>query len=76
MADYLNKNAAALQKSNLPKLLLYAKPGMLVNKKVLRWADENLSQLKSKYLGRAKHLMEEDLPQEIGMAIKVWYEDL
>ncbi|MBI1228094.1 MAG: haloalkane dehalogenase [Bacteroidetes bacterium] len=72
MADFLNNNAVALQKSDLPKLLLYAKPGMLVNQNALQWAEKNLSNLQSQNLGKAKHLMEEDLPHEIGEAIRVW----
>lgn len=73
MGDYLNKNAAGLKTSSIPKLLIYAKPGMLVNKKVLAWANENLSNLTVQDVGKAKHLMEEDLPHEIGLAIGDWY---
>lgn len=76
MADFLNKNSEALKNSSLPKLLLYAKPGMLTNKKVLAWAKENLPKLETQNLGKAKHLMEEDLPDEIGGAIHSWYKSL
>ncbi|MEM7371181.1 MAG: haloalkane dehalogenase [Bacteroidota bacterium] len=72
MGDFLNRNAAALQQSNLPKLLLYAKPGMLVNNKVRIWTEKNYSNLTTQYVGKAKHLMEEDLPHEIGAAISTW----
>lgn len=72
MGDFLNQNAAYLQHSQIPKLLLYARPGMLVNKKVLAWAETHLPNLESQYLGKAKHLMEEDLPHEIGAAIRNW----
>ena len=73
MGDFLNRNAAQLQQSDIPKLLLYARPGMLTNKKVLAWADEHLSYLETQYVGKAKHLMEEDLPHEIGAAIRNWF---
>ena len=73
MGDFLNRNAADLQASSLPKLLLYAKPGMLINKKNRNWAIENLSQLEMEFVGKAKHLMEEDVPHEIGEAIQQWY---
>jgi len=76
MGDFLNKNAQMLQKSEIPKLLIYAKPGMLVNKKVLKWAKGNLPNLQTQYVGKAKHLMEEDLPHEIGIAIENWYTKL
>lgn len=73
MGDFLNRNAAHLLQSDLPKLLLYAKPGMLTNKKVRKWAEEHLSNLEMVYVGKAKHLMEEDLPHEIGKAVRDWY---
>lgn len=76
LGDYLNKNAKGLMQSQHPKLLLYAKPGMLTNKKVLEWSNENLPQLTTQQLGKAKHLMEEDLPHEIGNAIREWYLEL
>ena len=38
----------------------------LTNKKVLGWAEQNLKNLETQYVGKAKHLMEEDLPHEIG----------
>lgn len=72
MADFMNKNNAFLIKSNIPKLLIYAKPGMLVNKKVLQWVDSNLTNIETICAGKAKHLMEEDLPHEIGNLIKNW----
>lgn len=72
MADYLNKNAEFLTQSNIPKLLLFAKPGMLVNKKVLAWAGENLPALTVQHVGKGKHLIEEDVPDAIGGAIHSW----
>ena len=73
MADYLNRNAAWLVTSSHPKLVLRAKPGMLMNKKVMAWAEANLQSLQTVEVGKAKHLMEEDLPFEIGMALRDWY---
>ena len=73
MADYLNQNAQWIVSSQHPKLLLVAKPGMLVNKKVLEWANNNLQHLQTEKVGKAKHLMEEDLPHEIGSAVRAWF---
>ena len=74
MAYFLNLNAEGLKKSDVPKLIIYAKQGMLVNKKALDWAHANLSNLESQYVGKAKHLMEEDLPFEIAKSIADWLE--
>lgn len=76
MADFLNQYSAFIQASPLPKLLLYAKPGMLVNKKVLRWAKTHLPALSTVYIGKGKHLIEEDQPHAIGTAIAEWYQTL
>jgi haloalkane dehalogenase len=73
MGDYLNKNAAWLVTSEHPKLLITAKPGMLVNKKVVSWANTNLKNMQIDEAGKAKHLMEEDLPHQIGNSIRNWY---
>lgn len=72
MADFMNKNNDFLMKTDIPKLLLYAHPGMLVNKKSLKWIKNNISNIDSKLVGKAKHLMEEDLPLEIGNSINEW----
>lgn len=73
MSDYLNVNAKGMSTSTLPKLLLYASPGMLVNKKARAWAVDHLPNLETKLLGKANHLMEEDLPSESGQAIREWH---
>lgn len=73
MADYLNQNAQWLLSSKHPKLLLTAKPGMLVNKKVINWANDNLHELQIVEVGKAKHLMEEDRPHQIGLSLRNWY---
>ena len=73
MGDYLNKNAEWLMFSKHPKFLLKAKPGMLVNKSVVEWATSNLENITIQEVGKAKHLMEEDLPHQIGSAIRNWY---
>ena len=73
MGDYLNKNTAWLLTSEHPKLIVTAKPGMLMTTKVMEWIQINLSNAKIENVGKAKHLMEEDLPLEIGQSIKKWY---
>ena len=73
MADYLNKNAEWMTTSGHPKLVLAAKPGMLINKKNIKWAQEHLQNIKIVNVGKAKHLMEEDLPHQIGGSLRSWY---
>ena len=76
MGDFINQYSTKLQKSSIPKLLLYAKPGMLVNKKVLKWSEEHLPNLSTRFVGKGIHLIEEDQPHAIGKAINDWYQSL
>ena len=47
MADYLNQNSNWLMTAIHPKLVLAAKPGMIMNKKTLAWIDLNLQDTNS-----------------------------
>ena len=73
MSDLLNINTIGMTNNTMPKLLLYASPGMLVNKKARSWAAHHLQNIEIEYVGKARHLIEEDLPHEIGAAIRTWY---
>ena len=52
-----------LQKSNVPKLLIYAEPGVLITKSVADWCKKNLHNLKTTNIGAGIHFL-----QEIGRA--------
>jgi len=61
-----------LQKSKIPKLLVYVSPGILINDALVKWAQQNLPDLKTVYLGEGFHYIQEDYPKEIGKAIAGW----
>lgn len=61
-----------LKTTNIPKLLLYASPGMIIKKKIVKRLKNKLKNLESVYLGRGKHYLQEDHPHEIGEAIIAW----
>ncbi len=65
---------AWLQTSNLPKLLLYAKPGALTPEPVVAWAKHSLTNLTTVDLGDGIHNLQEDHPEEIGHAVAAWIE--
>ena len=58
-----------LQKTCLPKLLLYASPGALITAENLAWARENIQGLQTVDLGEGSHFLQESSPHEIGRAI-------
>ena len=58
-----------LQKSNIPKLLIYGEPGALMPKPVIDWCMKNLSNLKTVNIGGGIHYLQEDNPHAIGLEI-------
>jgi haloalkane dehalogenase len=65
-----------LQKSTIPKLLIYGEPGVLVPKPVVDWCMKNLSNLKTVNIGAGIHYLQEDNPHAIGLEIAKWYQSI
>jgi haloalkane dehalogenase len=65
-----------LQKSNLPKLLLYATPGGLVTAEHLEWARKNIKNLQTVPLGAGSHFLQESSPHRIGTEVARWVRSL
>lgn len=63
-----------LQQSDVPKLLLYADPGILIPQQMVDWCSENLPALEAVHVGAGTHYIQEDHPQVIGQAIAGWME--
>lgn len=61
-----------LQKSELPKLMIEASPGILIPEKMAAWAKDNLPNLTSVHVGEGLHYLQEDHPHAIGKAISEW----
>jgi haloalkane dehalogenase len=55
--------------SDVPKLLLWAMPGVFVREKEVRWYMDNLKNLRSVFLGQGRHYLQEDHPHQIGSSI-------
>lgn len=65
-----------LQKSPIPKLFFYAKPGAIINSKDAAWIKNNLPNTKSVYIGKGIHFIQEDNPHLIGSELAKWYQKL
>jgi len=63
-----------LKKSSVPKLLLYALPGALVNADKAQWMQDNYRNLESVFVGYGAHYIQEDNPEAIGRNIFHWYQ--
>ena len=61
-----------LQKSDLPKLMLYFTPGALLTEEHVNWCKQNIKNLKSVYIGPGLHFVQEGSPHQIGQEIAAW----
>jgi haloalkane dehalogenase len=68
--------ASWLKRTELPKLLIWAKPGLITQEKDVEWARQNLKQLKTAYVGEGLHFLQECHPVEVGNAVARWYREL
>lgn len=68
----MEKNRRYLVNSDLPKLLLYARPGAIIGSEEVAWCQENLSNLTAVDVGEGLHFLPEDRPGEIGQALAAW----
>jgi haloalkane dehalogenase len=67
--DLINRYAAALPKSRIPKLLLYGTPGMVIRQRAVVVARAQIDQMRIEPIGRGKHFLPEDEPENIGQQI-------
>lgn len=61
-----------LKKSNIPKLLLYAKPGVQITIREVDLYKKEFSNLTTAFIGKGKHYIQEDQPDNIGECIENW----
>lgn len=64
--------AAWLKTSEIPKLLLHAKPGVILTKDAVAQLESTLPNLTSVGIGKGKHYIQEDEPDAIGQALSKW----
>ena len=74
--DAISAYSQWLEKTSTPKLLLYAKPGMIVKKKEVERIQRDYKELEAVYVGKGKHYIQEDQPHEIGKALNSWAQRL
>jgi len=61
-----------LENTTIPKLMLYAKPGMILKKNHVARIQRDYKNLETVFVGKGKHYIQEDSPHEIGDALKNW----
>jgi len=71
--ELVSRNSEFLQKSPLPKLLLYAIPGFLLTIPTVAWAKKHIPNLAVADVGESFHYPEETNPAAVREAIRDWY---
>jgi haloalkane dehalogenase len=65
-----------LRTSEIPKLMLHARPGGIITPEVAQWCRDTMPNLDAVDVGEGVHYLQEDNPHGIGEAIAAWYQGL
>ena len=68
--------ATWLSACDVPKLLLYARPGAILRKELVGWCRAHMRKLTTVDIGPGLHFVQEDRPHAIGVALRTWYRGL
>lgn len=68
--------AQFLASSQIPKLLIYADPGVLDPASAVEFAVKTYPNLETVSVGKGAHLLQEDTPDAVGQAIRGWLDAL
>ncbi len=61
-----------MTETELPILLLYAEPGVVVPAQAVHWYTQNIKNIETAYVGQGLHFIQEDQPDAIGHALADW----
>jgi haloalkane dehalogenase len=75
-AMMMNDNAAKLDGTKIPILILTSKPGFILRQKSVEYAKVHYPNLTIKHLGKGKHFLPEDHPKAMGNYINEWLKTL
>ncbi len=68
----ISRYAKWLQETDIPMLLTYANPGMIIKKKDVIRIEQEIKHITTVNIGKGKHYIQEDQPHNIGRAISNW----
>ena len=75
-AQIINKYNRWIAETDVPVHILWAKPGSLFRKEYIPIMRKEFPKMTDQCIGKSKHYLQEDLPDEIGQAINEWYEKI
>ena len=72
LTDEIGANFEWFRSAQLPKLFLHARPGIIFTKKTVARLEKEIDGVESVLVGKGKHYLQEDVPDEIGAALHRW----
>lgn len=75
LVKLINKLTASLEKSPIPKLMLYTVPGFLTPISLVHWCRDHLQNLTLVDLGEGLHFVQEYNPEGFAQAVGAWYQN-
>jgi len=69
----VKKYSDFLQRSSIPKLLIYGEPGAMIRSIEVKWAENHFKNLTTRSVGYGLHFLQEDQPDKIGLRFKEWW---
>ncbi len=76
VVDLINSYTAYLEKSKIPKLLIYTVPGFITTIRSVVWCREHLPNLTLADLHEGLHFVQEYNPEAFGQALLDWYQNI
>lgn len=73
VVDLMQQYSTFLQKSPMPKLMLYGVPGFMTTMETVAWSKENLPNIELACLDDALHLAQESMPEKFSDVLLTWY---
>lgn len=64
------------QESELPKILFFGSPGVIIDAQYVDWCQQNIKNLELVDIGEGLHFVQEDNPHLIGEELAKWYQGL
>lgn len=74
--EVVNNYHNFLKTTEIPKLLIWSKPGVIIQEDSIELIKKDLPNIKAVYVGHGKHYLQEDNPDRIGAELFTWIEGL
>jgi haloalkane dehalogenase len=76
VARATGRYASWLKRTQIPKLFLWAEPGIITSAQDVEWAKRNYKNIKTSLLGKGLHFHQQEHPVEVGQEVAKWHQEI